>query len=225
MLKLTYILIISACLLSCGQQPLTGQPQTSPSPSPEGVSKPEETKPVTGVTGFVSLYLKDYSSRPQCLPANVQQLIYVISVMKFYTCSGTDWVEVDIKGQAGSKGESGKDGVTTTIIKQEVTEKLVNGNMWYDPIAKKYWLIPANENTSSAASALAVCGDTSWRLPTYDELQAAIARGLKYAADSIGGPREAWIKGSGDINFHYYVIVRANANISDNLAGYYCVEK
>jgi hypothetical protein len=159
---------------------------------------------------------------PACDEARERQLIYVIETAQFKTCSSDHWKVVDLKGQAGkdgkdgTSGSNGKDGVAGTNGKDGKDGQVVNGNMWYDVVTKKYWLIPS---TASATANPEICAN-GWRFPLESEVPPARERGLKTAADAVGAPSRLYAQTPTP---NYYVTRTVRSNASDS--GNYCIQE
>lgn len=239
------LLLLVLILASCGTSDNSGGQGNSPVSNSNGpVSKPSESETAQSKD---ALYIATELELPECTDKNSKQLVYVEDSRVFKHCSKGEWKVAEIlmkdgkngkDGAAGKDGSNGKDGAAG---KDGTNGKVVNGNMWYDPVTKKYWIVP-----SSATCVVSSCGVTSlslcsgdYRLPYQDELSAALARGLKSSADSLSAPKEAWVLqysasdsgtfqtlGSGQIvgerNARDNTV---NAERSDSTAGQYCIQK
>ncbi len=73
------------------------------------------------------------------------------------------------KGEKGDKGDKGETGEAGKTI-------IVSPAMWYDPVEQRYWLT-AGITPYSFVDAQKACSGL-WRLPSYDELYAAVLRGF-----------------------------------------------
>lgn len=243
-----YIIILSLIVASCGTD--SGSSGDSSSPETKSIETKSENKSqakTSAVDVSDALYIATDSDLPECTDKNTKQLVYVEDSRVFKHCSKGEWkiAEIVVKdgkdglaGKDGSNGKDGTNGVNGTNGKDGTT---VNGNMWYDPVTKKYWLIP-----SVATCFFSSCGFTEptycqgdYRLPYQDELQLAVGRGLKSAADALGAPKEGWVTqrdasdsgafqtvGNGVVIGERYVRDNAvTAQTGDNIAGQYCIQK
>jgi hypothetical protein len=176
-------LFLSLILLSvaCGQQPSSDKKETTPDAN-GGIDYPPEEKEVVTeykkVGDNYALVLEKTKELPECALANDQQLAYITSEKKFFSCNVDTWQEIDVTGPIGPIGPQGPKGDT----------EVLSQNMWVDPVAHHVWLIGADVTYAQAQSA---CTD-DYRLPTYDELHAAALHGLGVASASIDGSDNAW---------------------------------
>ncbi len=131
---------------------------------------------------------------PKCDDAHERQLIYVVETSEFKACSKAQWNTVNLKGKDGTDGKIGTDGKNGAIGASGKDGKngvdgqdgqTVNGNMWFDPVTKKYWLLPSAPTQSPIPN---YCTN-GWRMPTANEVSIAAMRGLKTAADAINAPK------------------------------------
>jgi hypothetical protein len=238
---LTKLITLIFLLNSCGSK--------SDSNGAESIAQVEATEitpPSSSPEHFTySMMIDSEADLPSCDDSRKRQLVYIKETSQFKACSNSKWEVVSIKGEKGDKGDTGvagpqgstgAQGVAGTNGTNGTNGTVVNSNMWYDTIDKKYWLIPSVEKTATIANATASCGTSDYRLPTYSELLNAVGRGLRTAADAISAPKEGFIEkngsegvlitwvdvGSGRNFSEQYV---RTGNVMDGSAGFYCIQK
>lgn len=193
--------------------------------APKKAPVDEETKEIASKDNSDRTYsqlIEREADLPECDSAHERQLVYVVETSQFKSCSKAEWKVVDIKGKNGSNGKDGKDG-TNGKDGQSGTDgvtgkdgQVVNGNMWYDPIAKKYWLIPS---IASATANPTIC-TSGWRFPTSAEVALAAERGLRTAADAVNAPARAYIS-TPTPNYYVSQHVRSSGTTDGN----YCIQE
>lgn len=177
-----YILVLTwAIVVACGSE------------SSSTSEAQKEKKATESVEALQSIMLATKADLPSCSDDNETQLAYISDTATFYVCEDSDWVEAKIvaKGEKGDQGEAGSDGVTT-VKEVEATNKK---NQWVDPISGLTWLLGGPSNWLSANSSCS--GD--YRLPTYDEAEDAINRGIRGIAASVPTGVDFWVNELGYI--------------------------
>jgi hypothetical protein len=63
-----------------------------------------------GADGYTAFLVQNTSNLPSCDATRISHLYYVINASSFYTCDGSAWTPINIKGEKGDRGERGEDG-------------------------------------------------------------------------------------------------------------------
>lgn len=85
-----------------------------------------------------------------------------------------DQTLADAQGQPGAKGEKGDTGPAGRDGKDGQDAKPIASNQWLDAISGKFWLIGGQ---ATYVETTVACSN-GWKLPSRDELAAALLRGL-----------------------------------------------
>lgn len=149
---------------------------------------------------------------PVCDDTHERQLVYVVETSEFEACSKTVWTIVDIKGKDGANGKDGSNGKDGAAGKDG---QVVNANMWFDPVMKKYWLLP----TTGSVYKQDIC-IKGWKTPAYIDLLPAITRGLAYAATLINAPKDSYVKDPGLDQINHFSVRSDGADM-----GNYCIQE
>ncbi len=172
-LDLFAALSILLALGGCGAEP-QANPAAAEAPT---VSKeaPTATETVTETPEAVgaehpAIYIADASRLPICDPEAEGWLYYVSSESTFKVCEGSQWTDIDLKGETGETGADGKDGAQGLPGAKGVSVPALV-NTWLDPISGSTWLMLGG--TTSPGT----CG-SDWRLGAEDELSLAAVHGL-----------------------------------------------
>lgn len=133
---------------------------------------------------------------PACDALSNGQMVYVVPTGEFKICDATtgDWLIVSIKGEQGDDGldgKNGKDGVNGVNgvdgaqgpqgvqgVQGEDGQTASN-NMWYDPVADKWWLKGNGAVTNWVDATTSICTG-AWQVPSIAEYHDAMIRGLCY---------------------------------------------
>lgn len=191
--------LIALIVTACGTDPnATG---TNPNGTPATDKSSIQYQPADDTKEVTVEYRKDGESyalsvddtkdMPACERTNNRQLVYVKNQDKFFACED-NWVEVNIRGEAGA---AGKDGASVVGPKGDKGDpgadgKPVSPNQWYDPITEKTWLV----GSLLAQGMIPVqppCAN-GWRLGSLAETREAIHHGLALASAHLNGPVTFW---------------------------------
>lgn len=106
-----------------------------------------KTEPSTSTSSDPAQYavaIDQLADAPSCNSNKKYLLIYVKSSGLFYSCNGSTYDSIDIKGKDGKAGNDGVAGVKGETGSTGATGPAGSptpSNVWYDSITSKYWLI------------------------------------------------------------------------------------
>lgn len=179
--------------------------------------------------GRLALALEDTKDLPACTFENDSQLAYIKKTEQFFSCDEETWVEIPMKAKEGPSGTAGAQGPAGPPGPKGDDGAPATANQWFDPMAKKTWLVGAAVTQAAIMVGPEVCsGD--YRMATSAELQTAVTHGLSIASGAFGGSTSFWSSDtvadvSGDL-IPVFVNASGQANVSAGApAGVACIEE